>query len=127
MARPVSSPSTIRAEHSREHVETAHGTGIAPAAVFRRHVLRNASIPIATVLGLTVAGLLAGAVVVEQAFGIDGLGSLLISSVSATDYNVVFAISLLLVTAFVVVTGIVDARHALLDPRLRLRTKGGTA
>ncbi|MGW3937655.1 ABC transporter permease [Streptomyces phaeochromogenes] len=116
---------SIRAERSREHVETARGRGIAPSLVFRRHVLRNASIPIATVLGLTVAGLLAGAVVVEQAFGLDGLGSLLISSVSAKDYNVVLAISVLLVAVFVVVTGLVDALHLLLDPRLR--TKGGTA
>ncbi|MDX3587139.1 ABC transporter permease [Streptomyces europaeiscabiei] len=116
---------SIRTERSREHVETARGRGIAPVLVFRRHVLRNASIPITTVLGLTVAGLLAGAVVVERAFGLDGLGSLLITSVSAKDYDVVLAISLLLITSFVVVTGLVDVLHALLDPRLR--TKGGKA
>jgi peptide/nickel transport system permease protein len=113
---------SLRTEKAREHVETAHGRGLPPVTVFRRHVMRNAAIPISTVFGLTVAGLLAGAVVVEQAFGIDGLGSLMLRSVSAKDYNVVLAVASLIIVVFVVTTQLVDALQTVLDPRLR--TKG---
>ncbi|MGJ5828192.1 ABC transporter permease [Streptomyces ossamyceticus] len=114
---------SLRAEKASEHVGTATGRGLPPVTVFRRHVLRNAAIPISTVYGLTVAGLLAGAAVVEQAFGIDGLGTLMLRSVSAKDYNVVLAVASLIIIAFVVTTQLVDALHTVLDPRLR--TKGG--
>ena len=111
----------IREEGGRDHVQTALGRGVPSAAVFRRHVLRNAAIPIVTISGLTVAGLIASSVVVETAFGLDGIGSLLVRSVSAKDYNVVQAISVLLVIVFVVVTTLIDALHVVLDPRLRAR------
>jgi len=110
---------SLREEQSREHVQTARGRGIKSGAVFRRHVLRNAAVPIITASGLTVAGLMAGAVVVEEAFGIDGIASFLVTSVQNKDYNVVEAISILLVLVFVIVTTGLDALHTLLDPRLR--------
>ncbi len=66
-----------------------------------------------------VAGLVAGSVVVESAFGIDGIGSLLIGSVSSEDCPVVTAVGVIIVAAFVVVTTALDAAHNLLDPRLR--------
>ena len=78
-------------------------------------------IPITTVSGLTVAGLIAGDVVVEQAFGINGLGSFLVQSSLDKDFASVQAISLILVTAFVVVNAIVDLWSLVLDPRLRAR------
>jgi peptide/nickel transport system permease protein len=106
-------------EKGREHVETAVGRGLPATHVFRRHVLRNAAIPIITVSGLTVAGLFAGTVVVESAFGIDGLGSFLVAAVSQKDYNVVQAVGLLLVVVFVLVTTLIDVLHVVLDPRLR--------
>ncbi|MHB1431438.1 MAG: ABC transporter permease, partial [Streptosporangiaceae bacterium] len=115
------SRASVREEQSREHVATATGRGLAPTAVFRRHVLRNAAVPIVTVSGLTVAGLLAGSIVVETAFGLGGIGSLLVQSVSAKDYNVVLAISLILVVAFVLATTIADLAHLALDPRVRTR------
>jgi peptide/nickel transport system permease protein len=110
---------SLREEQTREHVQTARGRGIKGGAVFRRHVLRNAAVPIITASGLTVAGLMAGAVVVEEAFGIDGIASFLVTSVQNKDYNVVEAVSILLVLVFVVVTTGLDALHTLLDPRLR--------
>jgi peptide/nickel transport system permease protein len=115
------SAAALREERGREHVETAIGRGLPTATVFRRHVLRNAGIPIITVSGLTVAGLFAGTVVVESAFGIDGVGSFLVSAVSAKDYNVVQAIGLMLVAVFVVVTTLIDVLHVMLDPRLRTK------
>ncbi|MFD8627903.1 ABC transporter permease [Streptomyces hygroscopicus] len=109
----------VAEEATAEHVLTGRGRGLPRAWIFRRHILRNASLPILTASGLTVAGLVAGTVVVEPAFGIDGIGSLLIKSVSAKDYPVVTAISVLIVTVFVVVTTVLDACQSLLDPRLR--------
>jgi peptide/nickel transport system permease protein len=109
----------VREELSREHVETARSRGIPEGRVVRRHVLRNAMIPITTVAGLTVAGLIAGDVVVEQAFGINGIGSFLVQAVSQKDFAVVQTISLILVAVFVVVNAIVDLVNGFLDPRLR--------
>jgi peptide/nickel transport system permease protein len=115
---------SIREELVREHVETARSRGIPESLVVRRHVLRNAWIPITTVAGLTVAGLIAGDVVVEQAFGISGLGSFLVQATSQKDVAVVQSIALLLVAVFVVVNAIVDLLNGVLDPRLRV-TRGG--
>ncbi|MBZ3901486.1 ABC transporter permease [Streptomyces griseiscabiei] len=109
----------IAEEAGAEHVLTGRGRGLPRSWIFRRHILRNAALPILTASGLTVAGLVAGSVVVEPAFGIDGVGSLLIKSVSAKDYPVVTAVSVLIVTVFVVVTTLLDAGQNLLDPRLR--------
>ena len=115
---------SVREELSREHVETARSRGIPPRLIVRRHVFRNALIPITTVAGLTVAGLIAGAVVVEQAFGISGLGSFLVQAASQKDFAVVQAIALLLVATFVIANAIVDLLNGLLDPRLRLTGSG---
>jgi peptide/nickel transport system permease protein len=106
---------------TREFVDTATGRGIGTGRVFRRHVLRNAAGPIVTVSGLTLAGLFAGAVVVEDAFALNGLGTLLINAVSAKDYSVVLAVSAMFVLIFVLVTSAIDAIHVLLDPRIRRR------
>ncbi len=110
---------SVREEARREHVETARSRGIPERDIIRRHVLRNALIPIATVGGVTVAGLLAGAVVVENAFGLGGLGSLLVSSIQAKDYAVVQIIALLFVATFVVVNTLVDLLYVAIDPRVR--------
>jgi peptide/nickel transport system permease protein len=107
-------------ELGKEHVDTARVRGIPERQIIRRHVLRNALIPITTVGGLTVAGLIAGSVVVENAFALNGLGSYLVTSVEQKDFPVVQAIALLLVTAFVVVNTIVDSLYGLIDPRVRV-------
>jgi peptide/nickel transport system permease protein len=113
------SRASVREQEGKEHVATARGRGLPSTLIFRRHVLRNASLPIVTVSGLTVAGLIAGSIVVETAFGLGGMGSLLIQSVSAKDYNVVLAISMILVLAFVLATTLSDLAHLALDPRIR--------
>jgi peptide/nickel transport system permease protein len=111
---------SVREELGREHVETARSRGIPWPLIVRRHIFRNALIPITTVAGLTVAGLIAGAVVVEQAFGLNGLGSFLVQAASQKDFAVVHAISLLLVSTFVIANAVVDLLNGVLDPRLRL-------
>jgi peptide/nickel transport system permease protein len=110
---------SVREELGREHVETARSRGIPGSLVIRRHVFRNALIPVTTVAGLSVAGLIAAAVVVEQAFGLGGLGSLLVQSAAQKDFVVVQAIAMILVAAFVISNSVVDFVNGLLDPRLR--------
>ena len=109
----------VREAAGKEHVDTARGRGIATARMFRRHVLRNAAVPIVTVSGLTLAGLFAGAIVVENAFALNGMGTLLVNAVSGKDYAVVVAVSVIFVVIFVLVTSAIDVLHSLLDPRIR--------
>ncbi|MFJ9890511.1 ABC transporter permease [Streptomyces sp. NPDC091287] len=106
-------------ELGREHVEVARSRGLAEARVVRRHVLRNALPPVMTVTGLVVAGLVVATAVVEVAFGLSGVGSLLVESVTAKDLPVIQAVSLLAVLAFVVANTAVDLLSPLVDPRLR--------
>jgi peptide/nickel transport system permease protein len=101
----------------REHVEVAISRGIRRGTVVRRHAFRNALWPILTVSGLLVAGLLVASSIVEAAFGIAGIGSLLVQSVDRLDFPVVQAIVLLIVTAFVVVNAVVDVLEPWIDPR----------
>ncbi|WP_406864241.1 ABC transporter permease [Streptomyces sp. HUAS MG47] len=105
-------------ELGREHVEVARARGVAEAAVVRRHVLRNALGPVVTVGGTMLAGLLISTAIVETAFDVPGLGSLLVQSVTAQDFAVVQAVTLLSVAAFVLVNLAVDLLAPLIDPRL---------
>ncbi|MGI5488067.1 ABC transporter permease [Microtetraspora malaysiensis] len=113
-------------ELGREHVEVARSRGVPGSDVVRRHVLRNALGPITTVTGTIVAGLLVATSIVETAFGLSGVGQLLVSSVTVKDFPVVQAISLLVVLAFVTANLVVDLVHPLIDPRLS-HAKGGKA
>ncbi|BBH71432.1 ABC transporter permease [Actinoplanes sp. OR16] len=108
----------VRAELTSDHVSAARARGLPRRQVLRRHVLRNAAPPILAVSGVTVAGLFAGTAVAEQAFGVSGLGSLLVQSAARQDLVVVQALALLLVAIFVLVNTLVDVLNALLDPRL---------
>ncbi len=113
---------SVRDEAKREHVHTAISRGLPYRAVLRRHILRNAAIPITTVTGLTIATLIVLVSIVEQAFNLNGLGSTLVTAAQNKDFAVVQAVSLLMVVAFVIVNGIVDVLYALLDPRVSLGT-----
>lgn len=108
----------------REHVEVATSRGLRRAVVIRRHVFRNAIGPILTVSGMLVAGLIVASTIVEAAFGLAGIGSLLVASVDRLDFPVVQAIVLLVVAAFVVVNGVIDVLEPWIDPR---SAAGGSA
>ena len=114
---------SVREELGREHVQTAISRGLPSHLVVRRHVLRNAAIPITTVTGITIASLIALSAVVERAFSLNGLGAALVSAAASKDFAVVQGISLLLVAAFVVANAIVDLLYALLDPRVALGSR----
>jgi peptide/nickel transport system permease protein len=114
---------SVREEERKEHVQTAISRGIPYHLVVRRHVLRNASIPIVTVAALTVASLIAVAAVVERAFNLRGVGSYLIEAANNKDFAVVQGTSLILVFAFVIANTLVDLLYAFLDPRVKLGSK----
>ncbi|MGW9629572.1 ABC transporter permease [Agromyces sp. NPDC055520] len=101
----------------REHVEVATSRGLRRGTVIRRHVFRNSIGPILTVSGVLVAGLLVASSIVEAAFGLAGIGTLLVQSVDRLDFPVVQAIVLLIVTAFVVVNAVIDVLEPWIDPR----------
>lgn len=108
----------LRQELSADHVQTAISRGLPRRFVVQRHVIRNAAMPVLTVAGLTIAGLIAGSVVIEQVFQLGGLGQLLVSSVQQKDFPVVQAICLVYVAAFIVLNTLIDLAYALLDPRV---------
>lgn len=114
---------SVRAEYGRDHVQTAVSRGIPGRVMLRRHVLRNAAIPITTITGITIASLIAVSAVVETAFSLNGLGSYLVQAAASKDIAVVQGISLVLVAAFVIVNLLVDIAYAVLDPRVTLGTR----
>ena len=109
----------VRQQQDNEFVLMARNRGLPSSRIVRRHVFRNALGPVTTALGITVASLIAGSVVVEQAFALNGLGTLLVQSVQVHDFAVIQAVTLILVTAFVVVNTATDVVQPLLDPRLQ--------
>ena len=114
---------SVREESGREHVQTAISRGIPTRQLIRRHILRNAAIPITTISGITIASLIAVAAVVETAFSLNGLGAYLVQAAGSKDLAVVQGISLVLVLAFVVVNVLVDVMYAVLDPRVSLGSR----
>jgi peptide/nickel transport system permease protein len=104
---------------SADYVRTARAKGVADLLVLLRHVLRNAAVPIVTVVGLGVAVLIGGVVVTESVFSIPGLGRLTVDAVLARDYPTVQAVVLLFSLAYVLINLIVDLTYTVLDPRIR--------
>ena len=102
-----------------DHVRTARAKGLGAGAVLLRHVLRNAAVPIVTVIGLGVALLIGGVVVTESVYGIPGLGRLTVDAVLARDYPTVQAIILLFSVTYVLINLLVDLTYTFLDPRIR--------
>lgn len=102
-----------------DYVRTAHAKGLAQRKIVSRHVLRNAAVPIITVVGIGFAALLGGVVVTETVFSIPGLGRLTADSILRRDYPVVQALILLFSAVYVVVNLAVDIVYAAVDPRIR--------
>ncbi|MBI2887955.1 MAG: ABC transporter permease [Chloroflexi bacterium] len=102
-----------------DFVRTARAKGLADFVVVTRHVLRNAMIPVITIVGLQIAGLLGGSVVIETVFALPGMGTALVGSILHRDYPMVQAIILLFATLVLTVNLLVDVMYAWLDPRIR--------
>jgi peptide/nickel transport system permease protein len=104
---------------NEDYVRTARAKGVSPATVDRRHVLRNALLPVATIIGLQTGLLLSGAVLTETVFAIPGMGRWLTDAIFNRDYPVLQAGILFLSIVFVLVNLIVDISYAIINPRIR--------
>ncbi len=111
--------STMVEVMQEDYIRTARAKGLTEAVVNVRHGLRNAAIPIVTVVGLVFAGLVGGAVVTETVFAIPGLGRLLVDGVVRRDYPIVQAMLMVVAVSYVFVNLAVDITYAFLDPRIR--------
>jgi peptide/nickel transport system permease protein len=111
--------SSLSSERSAEYVDTARSKGVPKRQIWRKHILRNALLPVITVFGLYVGTLFAGAVITESIFNFPGVGRLLLDAVRERDYPVMQGTILLVVVLYVVVNLLVDVLYAVLDPRIR--------
>lgn len=103
-----------------DFIRTAQAKGLPPRTVFGKHALRNALLPVVTILGLQLGTLLGGAVITEVVFDWPGLGQLLVDSIQRRDYPVVQACILIISVAYITVNGLTEVVYAWLDPRIRL-------
>jgi peptide/nickel transport system permease protein len=104
---------------NEDYIRTARAKGLTEREVLVRHALRNAAVPILTILGIGVAVLIGGAVVTESVFAIPGLGRLTVEAVLSRDFPVIQALILLFSTGYVLVNLLIDIGYAFLDPRIR--------
>ncbi|WP_298679115.1 ABC transporter permease [uncultured Lentibacter sp.] len=104
-----------------DYIRTARAKGLSRRQALWRHALRNALIPVLTIIGLQFSFLMAGAIIIENVFYLPGLGRLVFQSIAARDLIVVESVVMLLVFAVIVVNFLVDVAYALVDPRLRVR------
>jgi peptide/nickel transport system permease protein len=104
---------------SQDYIRTAQAKGLAQDAVLVRHALRNAAIPIATVIGIGLALLISGVIVTETVFAIPGIGRLTVDAILRRDYPIIQGVILLFSAAYVLVNLAVDISYTLLDPRVR--------
>ena len=105
---------------SQDYVRTARAKGLAESTVQRRHILRNAMIPVVTTLGFSLASLAFTSFIVERFFGIPGVGNLFIEAIFSRDFPVINAIVLIGTTLFVMANLLVDLIYPMMDPRIRL-------
>ena len=105
----------------QDYIRTARAKGLTRWQAIRRHALRNAMIPVLTIIGMQFSFLLAGAIIIENIFFLPGLGRLIFQGITQSDLIVVESVVMLLVFAVITVTFLVDLAYALVDPRLRRR------
>jgi len=101
-----------------DYVRTAWAKGLAQQVILRRHALRNALLPVVTVIGLEFAFLIGGLVVTEQVFNLNGVGKLVVEAIGQRDYTLIQGLMLLVALGYVLVNFLVDLLYAWLDPRV---------
>jgi peptide/nickel transport system permease protein len=109
---------SVLEELGRDYVRTAHSKGLAGGFVLRRHVLRNALIPVLTVAGLQLGYLMGGTIVIEQVFGLPGLGRLLLQGIFSRDLVIVQGAVIAIAIMFALLNLMVDLLYAVVDPRI---------
>ena len=103
-----------------EYLRTARAKGLSPSRVIWGHALRNAMIPVVTYLGLSLAGMLGGAVIIEAIFNIPGIGGLMVAAINNKEGTVVVGIATMLVLVYLVFNLLVDLLYGIIDPRVRI-------
>lgn len=103
-----------------DYVRTAQAKGLAPGVIIRRHALKNAMIPVVTMFGTLLAGMLTGAVITETLFNLPGFGRLTIDAISQRDYPLIQGAVLLFGVTYVVINLVIDLSYVMLNPRIRL-------
>jgi peptide/nickel transport system permease protein len=104
----------------QDYIRTAKAKGLSPRAVHYKHALRNALIPIVTIIGLQFSILLGGAILTETIFAWPGIGSWLLNAVYARDFNAVQGGTMLIATLFVLINVLVDLLYAVINPRIKV-------
>lgn len=102
-----------------DYVRTARAKGLTDRRVLYGHVLRNALLPLSTVIGLSIVGVIVGSIIIETRYGVPGVGAFLYRSITQRDFNVVLAFTLLTATLFIVVNAVIDIAYIFIDPRIR--------
>jgi len=115
--------SSIFREFQSDYVRTARSKGASHSRLLRSHVLKNASLPVITLLGMIAGEILSGSIVIEQVFGIPGIGRLLIASISARDYPMIQTLIIYIAFAVILANTIADIALQMIDPRIRLTEK----
>ena len=104
---------------SEDYIRTARAKGVAPRPMLMKHALKNAGVPIVTVIGIGIALLIGGVVITETVFNIPGIGRLVVDAISKRDYPIIQGVILLFSGVYVVVNLLVDLSYTLMDPRIR--------
>jgi len=104
---------------AQDYVRTANAKGLAPSTVLTRHALKNAAVPIVTIIGIGIALLIGGVVVTETVFAIPGIGRLTVDAILRRDYPIIQGVTLLFSAVYVLVNLAVDLSYTLFDPRIR--------
>ena len=102
-----------------DYVRTAQAKGLTDRRILYGHVLRNALLPLSTVIGLSVVGVIGGSIIIETRYGVPGVGAFMFESILQRDFNVVLGFTLLTATLFIVVNALVDVAYIFIDPRIR--------
>ena len=104
---------------TEDYIRTAHAKGLSSRVVLIRHALKNASVPIVTIIGIGIALLLGGVVVTESVFNIPGLGRLTVDAILHRDYPIIQGLILIFAGVYVLINLLVDISYTFLDPRIR--------
>jgi peptide/nickel transport system permease protein len=109
----------------QEYIQTARAKGLSEPVVVGKHALRNALLPVVTILGLSLPGLIGGSVIVESIFAIPGMGQLMVQAVFMRDYPVIMGNLVVVATLTLVANLVADIAYGLVDPRIRVGRRGG--
>ncbi|WP_099159743.1 ABC transporter permease [Virgibacillus ndiopensis] len=108
----------------QDYITTAHAKGLGDLTVLIKHAIRNALIPVITILGPVFVSLLTGSLVIENIFGIPGIGSLFVDSIKMNDYTTIMGLTLFYSSFFILTVLVVDILYGIIDPRIRVHGKG---